>query len=308
VRRAREWQFLRACEPVLDTPPIAARDDGLVIFSMIGTRVVLPYLVAIKSLHHHLPRGRAVILDDGTLSADDKAVLAAHLDGPEILHGPSVDTQGCPTYSSWRRLFALLPVRRDNFVIQLDSDIVVTGPVDQVGRSIDANENFILMGEPGVEFRDPAAIAAHARPIAAEHGADTHVQIAIEAKMDKVALPGIADPRYARGCAGFAGFARGDDGIDLARAFSAEADRLIGRDKWREWGSEQVTSNVLIANQGQANLLDYDSYCNFWDQPVPADMSLVHFIGTYRYHRGVYGRLAREAIARLHAGEARRAA
>jgi hypothetical protein len=37
-------------------------------------------------------------------------------------------------------------------------------------------------------------------------------------------------------------------------------------------------------------------------------MSLVHFIGTYRYHRGVYGRLAREAIARLHAGEARRAA
>src|SRR5690606_28179458 len=47
-----------AIADVLDTAPIVPRSDGLVLFSMIGTAVLLPYLVAVKSLWSELRRGR----------------------------------------------------------------------------------------------------------------------------------------------------------------------------------------------------------------------------------------------------------
>ena len=47
-----------AIASVLDTPPLVARQDGVVLFSMIGTAVLLPYLVAVKSLARRLGRGR----------------------------------------------------------------------------------------------------------------------------------------------------------------------------------------------------------------------------------------------------------
>ena len=77
-RRFGAWQHGRAVRSILDTPPIVPLDDGVVLFSMIGTAVLLPYLVAVKSLHAQLQRGRIMLLDDGTLTATDKAHLAHH--------------------------------------------------------------------------------------------------------------------------------------------------------------------------------------------------------------------------------------
>ena len=39
-----------AIAAILDTPPIQAQRDGLVIFSMIGTAVLLPYLLSLLVL------------------------------------------------------------------------------------------------------------------------------------------------------------------------------------------------------------------------------------------------------------------
>src|SRR3546814_13518062 len=75
-RSWKERMHRVAARAVLDTPPIAPADDGLILFSMIGTRVLLSYLVAVKSLYGRLGRGRIAILDDGTLTAADRAVLA----------------------------------------------------------------------------------------------------------------------------------------------------------------------------------------------------------------------------------------
>ena len=58
LRKLREYRFLRGCRAVLATPPARTRDDGVVIFSMIGTKVLLPYLVAAKSFQSRLGRGR----------------------------------------------------------------------------------------------------------------------------------------------------------------------------------------------------------------------------------------------------------
>ena len=137
LRRLREMHFNRAVHGVLAAPPARAADDGVVIFSMIGTRVVLAYLVAAKSLHAQLGRGRFAILDDGTLTSADKALLAAHLSSPEIFDIAAVDVGQCPRGGCWERLLTLLELRRDNYVIQLDSDTVTLGPVSEIAVVMD---------------------------------------------------------------------------------------------------------------------------------------------------------------------------
>ena len=58
-----QTRFERVARGVLQTAPIVPRDDGVILFSMMGTRVLLPYLVAIKSVHAELGMGRVVILE-----------------------------------------------------------------------------------------------------------------------------------------------------------------------------------------------------------------------------------------------------
>lgn len=297
LRKLREYRFLRGCRAVLATPPARTRDDGVVIFSMIGTKVLLPYLVAAKSFQARLGRGRFAILDDGSLTAADKAVLAYHLDDPVITPIASVDTGPCPRGGTWERLLTILDLRRSEYVIQLDSDIVALGPVAEVNAAIDAGRSFTLRGEAGSCL---ARLADVARRNCHHHDQGRqHVQSAIEQAINQVGLSGRADLRYVRGCSGFAGFAPGGEGRSLAEAFSCEAERLLGADHWAEWGSEQVTSNFVIANEPDPLLLPYDRYLNFWNEPVGANAALVHFIGTYRYHRGTYLAAARQAIAAL---------
>jgi hypothetical protein len=125
------------------------------------------------------------------------------------------------------------------------------------------------------------------------------VQGAIECGMDRLVVPQIAHPLYVRGCAGFAGFAPSKDGRGLAEAFSREAQALLGADRWAQWGSEQVASNFVIANEPDARLLRYDRYLNFWNEGVPADARFIHFIGTYRYTGRAYIDATRQAVAAL---------
>ena len=295
LRKLREARHGRAARAVLRTPPVRPRNDGIVLFSMIGTRVLLPYLVAAKSLHARLGRGRFVILDDGTLTAGDRALLAEHLADPEVRSIADVDTGSCPHGGTWERLLTLLDLRHDNYVIQLDSDTVTVGEVPEVAEAIAEGRSFTLRGGHDAEIVTVHEAATRAR--AAEPSG--HVQAAIEQVLDQAAIPGRDTLRYARGCSGFAGFAPSGEGRALAEAFSREAERLIGAERWAEWGSEQVTSNFVVANEPDAQLLPYDRYTNFWNAGVPADARFVHFVGTYRYHRGAYDRATAEAVAAL---------
>jgi hypothetical protein len=297
LRKLRELHFLHACRAVLQTPPCRVRDDGVILFSMIGTRVLLPYLVAAKSIQSRLGRGRFVIMDDGTLTAADRAVLVRHLGDPRIIAISDVDTGSCPRGGTWERLLTILDLRSDAYVIQIDSDVVALGAVDEVAAAIDAGRSFTLRGEAEAEILPLAAIAEWAA--ARDEGGRVHVQSSIERAMDQVRIADRPALHYVRGCSGFAGFAPSGDGRRLAEAFSAEAERLLGAAHWADWGSEQVTSNFVIANEPGSMLLPYDRYLNFWNEPFVADAGIVHFIGTFRYHRGAYVRAARAAIARL---------
>jgi len=298
VHRWRQAWHEAACRPVLSTPPVMPRDDGVIVFSMIGTRVLLSYLVAIKSLMASLGRGRVALLDDGTLTAVDKVVIAAHLGDPVIYDIATVDTDACPRGGCWERLMVLLGLADDAYVIQLDSDTVTLGDVREVRDAIEAGRAFTLLGGIDGEALGRLTLAQfrqHAHPDGpAPEG--QHVQDQIESRLDL--LPDAGHRRYVRGCAGFAGFPKGSVSAVDAAAFSQAAAALVGAQAWQRWGSEQVASNYLIANTSDPVLLPYDRYYNYWDDERP-DAAFAHFVGMRRYSGKAYSRATRAAIARL---------
>jgi hypothetical protein len=303
VRKAREALHLSTARAVLATPPIVPTADRVLLFSMIGTRVLLPYLVAVKSLHGRLGIGRIAILDDGTLTDADRRLLAHHLADPAIRSIRDVDTGACPRGGTWERLLTLLDLRGDDYVIQLDSDTVTVGDVPEVVEAIAANRSFTLLGGPEGEgigiLPLPAFVAWRYPEGIAPDGA--HIQAAIESRFG--AYPDAAGYRYVRGCSGFTGFARGGpSGRREAARFSLAAEALVGEARWREWGTEQVTSSFLLANEPDTRTLPYARYNNYWRQPIAADAAFLHFVGTNRYATDEYRARTRQAIAHLSRG------
>lgn len=295
----KERALRKAAAPVMETPPIAPSDDGLVLFSMIGSKVILPYLIAVKSLHGRLRRGRVAILDDGTLTPADRDVLDAHLGGPSVVSINDVDTGPCPRGGTWERLLTLLDMRASDYVIQLDSDTVTLAEVPDIVSAVAANRSFTLRGGPDSRLLPFDEMAGLTEDDEFLYNPKAHVQAAIECGLDRISLPMIANPLYVRGCSGFAGFARGGGGRTLAEAFSREATRLLGAERWARWGTEQVTSNVVVANEPDPLLLPYEHYLNFWNEGVPSDARFVHFIGSYRFHGQAYLNATKAAIAAL---------
>lgn len=284
------------CRPVLDTAPVRPCDDGLILFSMMGTAVLLPYLVAVKSLWTHLRRGRVVILSDGTLTRNDRAVLAHHCGDPQIIDIAQVDTTGFPVGGTWERLLTILDMRRDAYVIQLDSDTVTLGRPDVVADAIEANTSFTLLG--GAEWAIGAqSCTQFAPPSRVPESAQGHIQT----RMERV-LAQIADAdrlRYIRGCSGFTGFARGTGGRALAGHFAREMQRLLGVGAMHEWGTEQVTSSVVIANDPGAVLLPYRQYGNYWGDPWDRDCRFMHFVGAHRHDGSAYRDATTAALAMM---------
>ncbi|MCL6251410.1 hypothetical protein M3P36_10210 [Altererythrobacter sp. KTW20L] len=281
---------------ILDTPPIVPRRDGLVIFSMIGTAVVLPYLVAVKSLWSQLGRGRIAILDDGTLTAADRAILAQHCGDPEIMAIADVPTHPFPKGGTWERLLTILDRRAGEYWIQLDSDTVTIGAVPELLDAISRNRSFCLLGggDAAVGALPVADFARRLYPAGPQEG---HVQTRIESRLDTVSPD--HGWRYIRGCSGFTGFAAGGAGRDLARAFLAEMERLVGHEDTFIWGTEQVASNFQLANERDVLALPYGRYLNYWNEPWSTDAAFVHFVGTHRYDNGAYTAASRAVIDRL---------
>src|SRR3546814_1627054 len=89
----------------------------------------------------------------------------------------------------------------------------------------------------------------------------------------------------------------------IATAFSQAVSTLVGPQRWKEWGTEQVTSNFVIANNDNARVLPPASYINYWGSPPSADVRFLHFVGTYRWHGFEYPRRSRDAIRALNRSE-----
>jgi hypothetical protein len=293
VRRRldRRW-FDWRCRGVRQTAPIHPDDASpVVVVSQLYSPDVIMYLLAAKSFALHVrPRG-FVIVDDG-LTADDRATLNRHLGKVRYVPSAEVRSSACPKGGCWERLLSLSAENRHHYVVQLDSDTLTIARPTEVMDCIAAGRSFTL-GTPTGTHVVPAAEAA----AWAAADPDEHVQNHCERALARLAAA--ATTKYVRGCAGFTGFAPGQLSLDRIEAAAEEFGRLIGKERFARWGSEQVVSNLMAANAPDSVVLPVDRY-PFWAPRLRLDqVSLVHFFGMFRYTEGMYIGQSRRVISEL---------
>src|SRR4029453_14567836 len=148
VKTANTFVHNRCITAITDTPCIQAMNTGLMLFSMLRHSDVLMYLVAIKSVFARLGPGLITVLDDGSLTARDRALLQAHILGIRFLPFNAVNTERFPKRGTWERLVSIVDLTNDYYVIQVDADIVALGRLDEVLGCIGDNRAFTLAGNP----------------------------------------------------------------------------------------------------------------------------------------------------------------
>lgn len=278
----------------IETTPVIRRGDlPLIALSMVQKRDVHAYLLALKSFCRHVSASRIVVVADPTLDKQCREILRRQVphiefrDAREFQH-PSIPKGGC-----WERLAAISQYVSEAYVIQLDADTVTVGPLDDVTTAVRDQVAFTLGTEDDQSIVTCKEISAWAR---ARLAPDSHIQVVAEANLADV--EGAEDLRYIRGCAGFAGYPRGS--FDTARLHSlSERMRRLMPDKWDLWGTEQFTSNVLVASMPGARVLPHPTYCA--PHRRRADSVFLHFIGYVRYSTMLYASLARRVTRELRA-------
>ncbi len=275
-----EWR----CEGVKGLPPIQLRPGPVTLLSLVSGRDVTLYLFALRSFYRYLPGASVVVVDDGTLGDSGRATIAASAPGVEFAAISSIQTGLCPRGACWERLCEVLDRCRDNYVVQLDSDTICLHEPTEVLQAIKEDRPFLLGTSDGQEISSVARASARARLMASGH-----VQPAAERLLET--LEDSASLCYVRGCAAFAGFAKGAASRADAERFSAAMAERLGR-RWTEWGTEQVTSNFLLANVQGTIVLPFPKYASAEPGLPLDDCSMIHFLGTWRWNAGHYRRFA----------------
>lgn len=290
----KAW-FNSRCRDILRTPPISrdCGDDNVIILSGVGNRDVLMYLVAIKSFYHFFNRGRIVLLVQDDCPASNLEVLTHHVNPLRILRDSEVELGKCPRGGTWERLVAIVNEVKDRYVIQLDSDTVTVGEVREVEEHVRSNASFMIGTWPSQEIEPVQQAYERVRTVQG-----THVQTMAEKNFQR--LPGYETLRYARGQSSFAGFAKSSCGLHALEQFSQQMEKVVGYSKWREWGSESVSSNFLVANSPAGSILPYPKFATYIPPKAGyTQSSFIHFEGTNRFRDGFYIDRARFMIDRI---------
>lgn len=285
MRRAR---FAKGVGAVLHSPPLGLDGVlGLHVLSQLQHKDVLMYLAAIKSFARQVPVEQVHVLDDGSLSPEDRAILAHHVPGIQIRSILEFRDGALPAGGTWERLSAIARLSEDVYVVQLDADTLTTAPVPEVVEAIAGGRSWTIGTWDGQTIESALERSRQARTIL--QGGVTHVQVQAESAFKNLAeAPGL---NYVRGCSGFAGFAPGAGKLDLMRNLSSQLEGLLGP-VWREWGSEQVMSNLVVANQPRAMVLPHPAYCDC-NRIRPGETRFIHFIGACRFTSDQYADMIR---------------
>ena len=286
--------FDRNCRHVLMAPQtqIATSSNTLVI-SQLQHKDVVMYLVAIKTFASKVQIGSVLILDDGSLDKNDHAILREHIPGASIESIERYRSKRCPNGGCWERLLAIAEHTNKNYVIQLDSDTLSIGELPEVSAAAANNVSFALGTWDGQQVESFLARAADAKRLNPEPVC--HIQVTAEKAFDKV--PGHEQLHYVRGCAGFSGFARNSISKHFIEDFSEHMYAIIGN-RWNEWGSEQLMSNVVLANSAPMTVLPHPRYadCNHHQNGLT---TFIHFIGDCRFQGSAYRKKSAIKISEL---------
>jgi hypothetical protein len=292
--RLRRAHFRHECRGVFEAPPLVLESSSpAIIFSQLPHKDLTMFLVALRSFARYVPIKGVHLLNDGSVTAEDKALLRDHIPGLVFHELADFRSTACPSGGCWERLLGIAELVQDHYVIQLDSDTLAISAIDEVADCVRHDTAFTLGTWDRQVFETMAERAAQAKKNVAGQD-NSHIQVLAEANLDK--LSGYESLRYVRGCAGFAGFAARSFFRERVEALSQEMYAALGS-KWNTWGSEQFASNVIVANSAHAVVLPHPKYCAC--NRVQAETAFIHFIGSCRFNDGIYARLARRVIGEL---------
>jgi hypothetical protein len=303
--RLRRWLGVQEqswLRNVRSTPSIPHDPSGPIYVSQIGSVFTDMYLNAVKSIAQWAPPSRVVVLDDGSLTSGDVRLIRQHLPAVDVRPVSGVDVGRCPREGTWERLLTCIDESRNGFVIQVDSDTVTPQRPEAVFEAMRSGASFTMSGY--VRAVDPVFAtrrltldeAAAARRDDEAGSPRPHIQIVAERTMRE--LDDLRGTYYVRGCSGFAGFAPGAVTRSDVERYSLAMQHAIG-DRWTEWGTEQVTSNYVIANAPGGRVLPWPEYVGIMPDLDEARAQMIHFTGEHRFAWGVYRRAAARALEAL---------
>lgn len=297
----RRHQFKQVAHQVRQTPPsVLNPEHDLVIVSLLYHDAMDMSLLALKSFIKKLPYGRVEVLDDGSLTQEDYALLYAHIPDCTIVKIADVDTKGLPTGGCWERLIHILELSKSAYVVQVDTDTLTIGNLNEVYEHWQNQTGFSIGGPQWPERVN----LNYLHDIVASWKSD-HIQSKAEQNLVKV--ESLKLESYLRGCAAFAGFPKGLFNFEDLINFSLEMEKMLGKEKWHSWGSEQFASNVMLSTIPNSEVLPWPKYQNYkqptsvhaQDDTILGAISVFHFIGTYRFDNGLYSRLAKHVLKSL---------
>lgn len=282
--RLRRRRFLLQAHALLHTPPVTCASDGPMVLSMVHHRDVLTYLLAIKSFARALPPSKVVVVADPTITADDRATLKQHVPGVEIREAVEFQQPSVPVGGTWERLMAIATYVKDHYVIQLDADTVTLAGMAEVEECVSRNVSFTI---GTVDLQVPVSVktASLWAQRLMQGNTQPHVQTLCEAQVWSAAAEGDIGKKYVRGCSGFAGFAHNAISPADVIALSSRMQAALG-DAWSRWGTEQFSSNYLIANAPDSVVLPHPMYTT--PDRAGSYSVFVHFIGPYRFTSDTY--------------------
>ncbi len=288
-RKLAAQRFDRAIAGILETKPLRLEDAPWCVAGMVADRDVPMYVLALKAFYPRLGRGKVVAIIDRGMSQSLRDTLARHIVGIEFAILEDIPTGTCQRGGTWERLLYCLDRSEREYTIQMDCDTLpVDGDLPEVLGCIAANRSFTMSDGFSVMDLPAAASLAQATP-------SDYIGIFAERQFDR--YPDAMSHRYVRGSSGFAGFAKG--GFTRARisTFHAAMETLVGKARWREWGSEQCGSNFAIANAPNPYVLPYPDYASFTPRLRRNEARFLHFIGRFRYDDGFFAARGQDAIA-----------
>ena len=291
IRDVNRARFNAVARKVLTTPQLQRGHADFMVLSMVHHRDVIAYLLAVKSFAHHTNPARIVVVCDPSLDQNDQSIIRAHIPHIEFRAAEEFVHPDIPRGGTWERLYAISEYAQHNYVVQLDADTLTLSAVPEVLSAIHARHGFVIGERQGQTLVTLEEAEAYARPW--QNRPFINIQALTEVLMVRAGLP---RNLYVRGCSGFTGFAPYPAMREDMLAFSRTM-RTCTKERWSEWGTEQITSNYLIANAPGTVLLPYPKYST--PDQFETGPAFQHFIGYMRFINGKYAVASRSVLTFL---------
>ena len=232
-----------------------------------------------------------MVICDSSIDRQDRKAFCTRTPHIELRDASEFTDPRIPKGGTWERLSAIARYASGSYAVQKDSDTVTVNPVPEVIEAVISSIAFVLGGESDENLLPLVQMFEQAKAIEVSWG---KIQELADLKMAELDRP--ADEKYVRGCSGSTGFPRSADMLLKLFAYSVEMRHLAG-DRWAEWGTEQVTSNYLVANSQGVKILPLRK-CGKPNYAT-SEMAFFHFIGYTSYVDDIYKSTPRQIIQAL---------